>query len=166
MDEKNVKYNKIFWKTSGPLLSDRDVSREKINLTKNEKTFTSESEIAETLNNLFSNIVNKLEIAKFDSKESFTENTKDPVSEVILKWKIHSEILAIQKYSKNKINHLEEVKIGAFEKEILKLDETKDSQNTDLTTTIIKESIDIFAKFLYTRKNSAIRFASFPFFSK
>ena len=67
------------------MLSDRDVSREKINLTKNEKTFTSESEIADTLNNLFSNIVNKLEIAKFDSKESFTENTKDPVSEVILK---------------------------------------------------------------------------------
>ena len=62
--------------------------------------------------------------------------------------------------------HLEEVKIGAFEKEILKLDETKDSQNTDLTTTIIKESIDIFAKFLYTRKNSAIRSASFLFFSK
>ena len=61
---------------------------------------------------------------------------------------------------------LEEVKIGAFEKEILKLDETKVLQNTDLTTTIIKESIDIFAKFLYTRKNSAIRFASFPFFSK
>ena len=61
---------------------------------------------------------------------------------------------------------MEEVKIGAFEKEILKLDETKVLQNTDLTTTIIKESIDIFAKFLYTRKNSAIRFASFPFFSK
>ena len=50
-----------------------------------QRKFTSESEIAETLNNLFSNIVNKLEIAKFDSKESFTENTKDPVSEVILK---------------------------------------------------------------------------------
>ena len=148
------------------MLSDRKVSRKNINLTKNEKTFTSESEIAETWNNLFSNIVNKLEIAKFDSKESFTENTKDPVSEVILKWKIHFEILAIQKYSKNKINHLEEVKIGAFEKEILKLDETKASQNTDLTTAIIKESIDIFAKFLYTRKNSAIRSASFLFFSK
>ena len=166
MHEKNVKYNKIFWKTFGPLRSDREVSRKNINLTKNEKTFTSESEIAETWNNLFSNIVNKLEIAKFDSKESFTENTKDPVSEVILKWKIHSEILAIEKYSKNKIYHLEEVKIGASKKEILKLDETKASQNTDLTTTIIKESIDIFAKFLYTRKNSAIRFASFPFFSK
>ena len=119
MDEKNDKYNKIFWKTFGPLLSDREVSRKNINLTKNEKTFTSESEIAETWNNLFSNIVNKHEIAKFDSKESFTENTKDPVSEVILKWKITSEILAIQKYSKNKINHWKKLKLEHSKKKFL-----------------------------------------------
>ena len=60
MDEKNVIDNKKFWKTVKPLLSDKSVSREKINLTENEKMLTSESETAETLNNFFSNIVKKL----------------------------------------------------------------------------------------------------------
>ena len=60
LDEKNVIDNKRFWKTVKPLLTDKSVSREKINLTENEKLLTSECEIAKTLNNFFSNIVKKL----------------------------------------------------------------------------------------------------------
>ena len=55
LDEKNALDKKKCWKTVKPLLSDSFVSREKINLTENEKT-------EETLNNFFSNIVKKLEI--------------------------------------------------------------------------------------------------------
>ena len=62
MDEKNVIDYKKFWKTVKPLFSDKSVSREKINLTENEKMLTSESETAETLNNFFSNIVKKLKL--------------------------------------------------------------------------------------------------------
>ena len=58
LDEKNVTGNKKFWKTVKPLLSDKPVSREKINLTENEKLLTSQSDTAETLN-FFSNIVKK-----------------------------------------------------------------------------------------------------------
>ena len=55
LDEKNALDKKKCWKTVKHLLSDSFVSREKINLTENEKT-------EETLNNFFSNIVKKLEI--------------------------------------------------------------------------------------------------------
>ena len=109
LDEKNVIDCKIFWKTVKPLLSDKSVSREKINLTENEKMLTSESETAETLNNFFSNIVKKLNIPKFNSNNSVTENMKGPVFKAILKYKNHPSILAIQKYSKNKTFHFEEV---------------------------------------------------------
>ena len=85
LGEKNVIDNKKFWKTVKPLLSEKSVSREKINLTENEKTLTSESEIAQTLNNLFPNIVKKLEISKFNSNDSFTENIKDTVFKVVSK---------------------------------------------------------------------------------
>ena len=119
LDEKNVIDNKKFWKTVKPLLSDKSVSREKINLTENEKMLTSESETAETLNNFFSNIVKKLNIPKFNSNNSVTENMKGPVFKAILKYKNHPSILAIQKYSKNKTFHFEEVNIGEAEKEIL-----------------------------------------------
>ena len=41
LDEKNVIDNKKFWKIIKPLLSDMSVSREKINLTENEKMLIS-----------------------------------------------------------------------------------------------------------------------------
>ena len=97
LDEKNVIDNKKFWKTVKPLLSDKSVSREKINLTENEKMLTSESETAETLNNFFSNIVKKLEILKCNSNNSITENIRDLVFKAILKYKNHPRNISFRK---------------------------------------------------------------------
>ena len=155
MDEKNVIYDKKVWKTVKSLLSDKSVSREKINQTENEKMLTSECEKAEH-SNFFSNIVKKLNIPKFNSNHSVTENIEDSAFKAILKYKNHPSILAIQKYSKNKTFHFKEVNIGEVEKEILKLDKTKASQKTDIPTRIIKENIDIFADL-----NSAIKSSNF-----
>ena len=58
LDEKNVADNKKFWKTVKPLLSDKPVSREKINLTESENLLTSQSDTAET-SNFLSNVVKK-----------------------------------------------------------------------------------------------------------
>ena len=101
------------------MLSDKSVSREKINLTENEKMLTSESETAETLNNFFPNIVKNFNIPEFNSNNSVTENIKDPVFKAILKYKNHPSILAIQKYSKNKTFHFEVVNIEKVEKKFL-----------------------------------------------
>ena len=161
LDGKNAIDNKKFWKTVKALLSDKSVSREKINLTENGNMRTSESETAESLNNFFYNIVKKFNIPKFNSNNSVKGNIKDPVSKAILKYKNHPSILAIQKYSKNKTFHFKEVNFGEVEKEILKLDKTKASQKTDIPTRIIKENIDIFADFLCTSINSAIKSSSF-----
>ena len=161
LDGKNAIDNKKFWKTVKALLSDKSVSREKINLTENGNMRTSESETAESLNNFFYNIVKKFNIPKFNSNNSVTGNIKDPVSKAILKYKNHPSILAIQKYSKNKTFHFKEVNFGEVEKEILKFDKTKASQKTDIPTRIIKENIDIFADFLCTSINSAIKSSSF-----
>ena len=65
MDESNVADNKKLWKTVKPLLSEKSVSREKTNLTRNQNKLNSESEKAETFNNLFSNIAKELEIPEF-----------------------------------------------------------------------------------------------------
>ena len=97
LDEKNVIDNKKLLKSVKPLLADKSLSREKINLTENEKMLTSEFETAETLNNFFSNMVKKLDIPKFNSNNSVTGNIKDPVFKAILKYKNHPRILAIQK---------------------------------------------------------------------
>ena len=74
------------------------------------------------MNNFVSNIVKKLNIPRFNSNDSVTENIKETVFKTILKYKNHPTTFAIQKYSKNKALHLEELNIGEVEKEILKLD--------------------------------------------
>ena len=116
----------------------------------------------QTLNNFFLNIVKEPEIPKFHSDDSGNENIKEPVSKAILKYKNHPSILAIQKYRKSKIFHFEEVKIGEIKKEIPRLDKSKTSQKTDISTRIIKENVDIFAEFLCTSINGAIKSVSFP----
>ena len=52
--------------------------------------------------------------------------------------------------------------IGEVEKEILKSDETKATQKTDILTRIFKENIDIFTDFLCTSINIVIKSSSFP----
>ena len=79
------------------MLTDKLVSREKINVAENEKMLTSESETAETLNNFFSKMVKKLDIPNFNSNNSVTDNIKDPVFKAILKYKNYPSILAVQK---------------------------------------------------------------------
>ena len=95
MDESNVADNKKLWKTVKPLLSEKSVSREKTNLTRNQNKLNSESEKAETFNNLFSNIAKELEIPEFYASDSFTENINDPLLEAILKYKNHPSIFGI-----------------------------------------------------------------------
>ena len=92
---------------------------------------------------------------------SVTEYINYLVFKAILNYKSHPSILAIKKYSKNKIFHFEEVNIGKIEKKILKFEKNKAPQKTDIPTRIIKENIDVTAEFLCTNINSAIKSGSF-----
>ena len=117
------------------------------------------------MNNFFSNTVKKLEIPKFNSNNSVTQNIKDPVFKAILKHKNHPSILAIQKYSKNKTFHFEEVNIGEVEKEVEK--EVRQNESLKLHKKLIfplelSRKILIFVDFLCMSINNAIKSASFP----
>ena len=101
LDGKNG-IDKKFWKTVKALLSDKSVSREKINLTENGNMRTSESETAESLNNFLYNIVKKFDIPKFNSNNSVTGNIKDPVSKAILKYKNHLAFLQFKNTARTK----------------------------------------------------------------
>ena len=62
---KNITDNKIFWQIIKPFLSEKTKSREKITLIENEKLVSYNTEVANYLNNFFSNIVKNLEIPKY-----------------------------------------------------------------------------------------------------
>ena len=53
LNEKNITDNRKFWQTVKPFLSEKNKSREKITLLKNEEIISDEVELANTLNNVF-----------------------------------------------------------------------------------------------------------------
>ena len=62
LNEKNITDNRKFWQTVKPFLSEKNKSREKITLVKNEEVISDDVEVANTLNNYFSNVVKNLNI--------------------------------------------------------------------------------------------------------
>ena len=53
-----------FWQTVKPFLSEKNKSREKISLVKNEEIISDDVEVANTLSNYFLNVVKSLKIPK------------------------------------------------------------------------------------------------------
>ena len=60
LNEKDILDNKLFWKIIKPSLSDKAMTRDKINLSEKEESVKTELETVEVLNKFFSNIVNNL----------------------------------------------------------------------------------------------------------
>ena len=71
LDEEQDTDNKTFWKTIKPFLSDKIVSKEKLNLIEKDEIFKSDINIAQILNNYFFNVASNLEIEKY-SNDDFT----------------------------------------------------------------------------------------------
>ena len=51
LNEKDIVDNKLFWKTVKPLLSDKNILKDKINLSENGQIIKKELETVEVLNN-------------------------------------------------------------------------------------------------------------------
>ena len=64
LNEKDIMDNKLFWKIIKPLLSDRVMTRDRINLSEKGESVKTELETTEVLNKFFSDIVNNPEIFK------------------------------------------------------------------------------------------------------
>ena len=67
-DPKYATNYKKFWKTVKSLFSDKITVKEVINLTQNGKILSSDTDLAETLNDYFSNIVQNLNIPRENSQ--------------------------------------------------------------------------------------------------
>ena len=94
LNEKNVCDNKAFWKTKKPFLSDKIVSKEQITLVEKKEIISEDSDVAQTLNSFFSNIVTNLKIPACVDSNSNLENVTDPIIKLILKYRDHPSILA------------------------------------------------------------------------
>ena len=96
LDERNLMDNKLFWKTIKPSFFDKIVKRDRIHLTENGEVAKTELETAETLNNLFGNVIKSLMIPKYNEYDPSTDRVKNHTIRAILKYRNHPSILAIR----------------------------------------------------------------------
>ena len=97
MDIKNITYNKKFWKTLKPFLSDKAKCGScKINLVENDEILSTDKQMAEAaFNNYYSNAVKSLNL-KCDSEHvSDVSDETDPIERAIKKFKIHPSIINV-----------------------------------------------------------------------
>ena len=95
MKVKEITDRKIFWVTIKLLISNKSCIRDRICISEKGEILKIESETAETLNDLFSNIVKNLYISRYSEHNSVTEKIAEPSHRVFWKYKDYPSLLAI-----------------------------------------------------------------------
>ena len=101
LDPELITDYKKFWKSVKPLFSDKITVKEIINLTENGEILSSDTDIADTFNDYFSNVVQNLNIPKENSMLN-TDLCINPVLAVVEKCKHHQTIIFFNKKVREK----------------------------------------------------------------
>ena len=147
LNEKNITDNKKFWQAVKPFLSEKNKSREKITLVKeNDEIISDDVEVANTLNKFFSNIVKNLKIPERFVNNSLPHSlSSHPTLKAILKYKDHPSIPVIERFSQRISSfYFSTVDKNTVLKEIKKLNSNKAVQDTDIPVKILKENAEFF----------------------
>ena len=126
-------------------------------MLENNELVKTDFETAEVLNNFFYNVEQNLDISRTSNEEHFINCIEDRTLKAILKYRKHPSIVAIRHKCKNK-GSFSFAGVGKkeIEKEILRLDANKASQNSDILIKLSKENVDILSNFVCTSFNSYI----------
>ena len=162
LDEKTVKDNKLFWKSVCPLFSEKSVNSSKISLFEN-KLIQNDQDIANIFNNYFSTVVLNLNIPQYKDSSVQVEQINDPILKIIEKFKNHPSIVSIQNqnWEMNKFS-FQAIEKADIRKEILNMNCSKASQESDIPTKIIKMNVELFSDFLFRGLNKSLQICEFP----
>ena len=92
LDHKVVSENRKFWKAVGPLFSEKAIHEESIILNNNNKTVSTNKELAEIFNKHFSKLVENLDGDKTLASNMASSDNTDPVFNAIKKYEYHPSI--------------------------------------------------------------------------
>ena len=136
--ERYYRQQKIL-ETIKPFLSEKTKSREKITLIENENLVSDDAEVANCLNNFFSNIVKNLEIPKYDVEDDLYLNINShPTFKAVF-----PSIISIRRFRHQVSNfNFSCIDKNTVLKEIRGLSTTKASQDNGLPVKILKENAD------------------------
>ena len=147
-----------------PSFSDKAVSNENITLIENNEIINNENKICEIFNDFFSNIVSNFNISETEYSSKTVEGTDDPVSIAIKRYENHPRIIKIKNtFSNVNTCSFQHVSREEIHKEIINLNPTKASQDSDLLIKIITENSDILCAVIYNDfNNNLINNGNFP----
>ena len=163
LNEKDITDNKKFWQTIKHFLSEKTKSREKITLIENKNLVSDDAEVANCLNNFFSNIVKNLEISKYEVQVDLHLNMNSYTTlKAVFKYKNHPSIISSRGFRHQVSNfNFSCINKNTVLKEIRGLSTTKASQDTDLAVKILKENADYFAEFICIQFNNSVNSSKF-----
>ena len=166
--EKNITDSRKFWQTVKPFLSDKNKSKEKITLIKNDEIISDDLEVANTLNKFFSDVVKNLKIPeKFANNNLPRILSKHPTLNAIMKYKNHPSMDVIKKISHGLSSfYFSHIDKKTVLDEIKKLKLSKAVQDSDIPVKVLKENSDFFAEYIYLQFNEAVISSKFADFFK
>ena len=162
LDCKNIIDNKSFWKHVKPLLLEKNARSNKITLVEDNSILENNDKIAETFNNFLTSAVLNLNIPPFVDPSVEVDHTEDPILRIIEKYKNHPSIVPINENNLAKQFSFNYIPKSDVEREILNLDVSIASQDSDIPTKIIKMNADIFAEVLCSVFNRSLEVGEFP----
>ena len=88
--------NKKFWQTVKPLFSEKHFGKKKVILVEGENIISNDREVAETMNDFFSNIVENLDINANQDEHFIHDCDSNHISNIISNYKDHPSIIKIR----------------------------------------------------------------------
>ena len=161
LDPKLIIDNKKFWKTVKPLFSEKHKTNRTITLIDGDEIISSDIEVAEKMNEFFSNVVNKLDIEGYQTENPAT-NT-DEISDILYEFKNHPSILKIKEmiHITNKFSFLT-TNIDNFATEIQNLNINKPTTFNNIPAKLLIENSDICSPHITQIYNESILSCNFP----
>ena len=167
--------NKKFWKTVKPLFTEKISIKPKITLIEKniisqedqddlviENVISDDIGVSEVFNEYFVNIVPNLKITELIIDENFTE-TADKLSDSINKFRNHPSIIMIKtKNISTDTFSFSKITYDNVLQKIDSLDVRKASQQTDISTKILKQNSEYFANYFFENINFCIENSEFP----
>ena len=139
-----------------PLSFNKIVSNENITLVEGKEITKIDQTNAKVLNNFFSNIIKNLEISLHNQVEPICQNIKDPLIKAIIKKKNQPIIIAIkERYTNSKFSCSFTEKNDVL-KEIKYLQINEATQDSGISTKLVKNNSDLFLDFIFTNLNDSI----------
>ena len=161
---KLITDNKQFWKTIKPLFSEKNNNSRKITLINEDEIITNDAIVAETMNDFFSNAVEKLCISGYQTDPySEIEDDNDKVFNIINKFKKHPSIQKIKEMV-NIGTKFSFVKCSAedIELEINKLNTSKPTTFNNIPAKILLDNSNLCSTFISKIYNESIQNSNFP----